>query len=110
DTAQGIISVITANMARAIRYVSVRRGLDPREYTLVAFGGAGPVHAARLILELEMPRAVIPRYPGLLCAMGLLVADLKRNDSITNHLVLGPDATGEIAETFRRLDERAQGW
>lgn len=110
ETAQGIISVVTANMARAIRFVSVRKGYDPREYTLVAFGGAGPLHAARLMLELEMPRTVVPRYPGLLCAMGLLVADLKRNDSITNHLVLGAGAVGAVHETFQRLRERAEAW
>ena len=58
-TAQGIISVVTANMARAIRVITVQRGHDPRDYTLVAFGGAGPLHAARLARELE-----IEPHPG----------------------------------------------
>src|SRR6185437_2445404 len=71
ETAQGIISVVTANMARAIRVISVQRGHDPRDYTLMAFGGAGPVHAARLAAELEVSRVLVPVSPGILCAMGL---------------------------------------
>ncbi|HEU0216762.1 MAG TPA: hydantoinase/oxoprolinase family protein, partial [Stellaceae bacterium] len=61
--AQGILSVVTANMARAIRVISVQRGHDPRDYTLVAFGGAGPLHAARLAAELEIKRVLVPRHP-----------------------------------------------
>ncbi len=64
ETAQGIVSVVTANMARAIRVISVQRGYDPRDYTLVAFGGAGPLHAARLARELEISRVLVPRQPG----------------------------------------------
>src|SRR5215831_1994350 len=63
-TADGIIAVVTANMARAIRVISVQRGHDPRDYTLVAFGGAGPLHAARLAAELEIRRVLVPRNPG----------------------------------------------
>jgi N-methylhydantoinase A len=76
--AQGIIAVVTANMARAIRVISVQRGHDPRDYTLVAFGGAGPLHAARLAAELDIRRVLVPRNPGILCAMGLLLADFAR--------------------------------
>src|SRR5439155_24485729 len=76
-TAQGIISVVTANMAKAIRVISVQRGHDPREYTLVAFGGAGPLHASRLARELEIPRILVPRHPGILPALGLLLSDLR---------------------------------
>src|SRR5499427_1421951 len=72
QTAQGIVSVVTANMARAIRVISVQRGHDPRDYTLIAFGGAGPLHAARLARELDIRRILVPRSPGILCAMGLL--------------------------------------
>jgi N-methylhydantoinase A len=63
ETAQGIISVVTANMARAIRVISVQRGYDPRDYTLLAFGGAGPLHAARLARELDMQRVLVPPLP-----------------------------------------------
>ena len=72
ETAQGILSVVTANMAKAIRVISVQRGHDPRDYTLMAFGGAGPLHAARLARELEIRRVLVPRNPGILCAIGLL--------------------------------------
>ena len=74
-TAQGILSVVAANMARAIRVISVQRGHDPRDYTLAAFGGAGPLHAARLARELDIGRILVPRNPGILCAMGLLLTD-----------------------------------
>ncbi len=82
-TAQGIISVVTANMARAIRVISVQRGHDPRDYTLVAFGGAGPLHAARLAKELDIGRILVPRNPGILCAMGLLLTDLRADFATT---------------------------
>ena len=82
-TADGIIAVVTANMARAIRVISVQRGHDPRDYTLVAFGGAGPLHAARLAAELEIRRVLVPRSPGILCAMGLLMADLRADFAVT---------------------------
>ena len=83
ETAQGIISVVTANMARAIRVISVQRGHDPRDYTLVAFGGAGPLHAARLARELDIGRILVPRNPGILCAMGLLLTDLRADFAAT---------------------------
>ncbi|MGB3554536.1 MAG: hydantoinase/oxoprolinase family protein, partial [Jannaschia sp.] len=73
DVAQGIVSVVTANMAKAIRVISVQRGHDPRDYALMAFGGAGPLHAVRLAQELGMARVVVPPSPGILCAMGLLL-------------------------------------
>ena len=82
-TAQGIISVVTANMARAIRVISVQRGHDPRDYTLMAFGGAGPLHAARLARELDIGRVLVPRNPGILCALGLLLTDLRADFAAT---------------------------
>jgi N-methylhydantoinase A len=74
--AQGIINVANVNIDRALRRVSVARGYDPRDFTLVAFGGAGPLHACEVAERLEIPRVLIPRYPGVLCALGLLVADV----------------------------------
>jgi len=73
--AQGIIDVANANIDRALRRVSVARGHDPRAFTLVAFGGAGPLHACEIAERLGMPRVLVPRHPGVLCALGLLVAD-----------------------------------
>jgi N-methylhydantoinase A len=76
ETAQGIIDIANVNIDRALRRVSVARGHDPREFTLVAFGGAGPLHACEVAERLEMAHVLIPRTPGVLCAFGLLVADV----------------------------------
>ncbi len=109
-TAQGIISVVTANMARAIRVISVQRGHDPRDYTLVAFGGAGPLHAARLARELEVGRILVPRNPGILCAMGLLLTDLRADFATTRLHTLSTAALGDIFHVFRGLVARAEAW
>jgi N-methylhydantoinase A len=109
-TAQGIVSVVTANMAKAIRVISVQRGHDPREYTLVAFGGAGPLHAARLARELDIPRILIPRHPGILCALGLLLSDLRTDYARTRLLPLQPTMLAVIRETFADLEGQAGAW
>jgi N-methylhydantoinase A len=80
-TAQGVLEIANANIERAVRRVSVERGYDPREFTLVAFGGAGGLHACAVAERLGMTRILIPRYPGVLCAFGLLVADVTREYS-----------------------------
>ncbi|MBI3827035.1 MAG: hydantoinase/oxoprolinase family protein [Candidatus Rokubacteria bacterium] len=109
-TAQGIVSVVTATMARAIRVISVQRGHDSRDYTLVAFGGAGPLHAARLARELEIPRIVVPRNPGILCALGLLLSDLKTNFAQTRLMPVTAGAWAAMVETFEALERRAAAW
>jgi len=110
ETAQGIVSVVTANMARAIRVISVQRGHDPRDYTLMAFGGAGPLHAARLAGELEMKRIVVPRNPGILCAMGLLLTDLRADFAATRLMPATEASTADVAEGFAALAERGGRW
>ena len=110
DTAQGIIAVVTANMARAIRVISVQRGYDPRDYTLMAFGGAGPLHAARLARELDMKRVLVPRNPGILCAMGLLLTDLRADFASTRLLPATEDSVDDVAHAFKGLDQQAQAW
>ena len=75
-TALGIIDFANVNIDRALRRVSISRGYDPRDFTLVAFGGAGPMHACAVAAKLGIPRVLIPRYPGVLCAFGLLVTDI----------------------------------
>jgi N-methylhydantoinase A len=109
-TAQGIISVVTANMARAIRVISVQRGHDPRDFTLVAFGGAGPLHAARLARELEIGRILVPRNPGILCAMGLLLTDLRADFATTRLTTLRAGAEHVLHDAFTELNERAEIW
>ncbi len=109
-TAQGIVAVVTANMARAIRVISVQRGHDPRDYTLVAFGGAGPLHAARLAKELEIRRILVPRNPGILCAMGLLLTDLRADFAATSLRTLSAGVVRDVATAFRALAGQAEAW
>ncbi|NWF70960.1 MAG: hydantoinase/oxoprolinase family protein [Chloroflexi bacterium] len=108
NAARGIIDVANVNIDRAIRRVSVARGYDPREFTLVAFGGAGPLHACEVAARLEIRRVLIPRYPGVLCAFGLLVADVALEYSrpvmqIATMGVIGKlrAGLGELAKTAR---------
>jgi N-methylhydantoinase A len=110
QTAQGIISVVTANMVRAIRVISVQRGYDPRDYTLVAFGGAGPLHAARLARELEIRRVLIPVSPGILCAIGLLLTDLRTDFALTRLTPLDDAAGCVLRDAFAVLSARAEAW
>src|SRR5215470_5939438 len=110
QVAQGIVSVVTANMARAIRVISVQRGHDPRDYTLIAFGGAGPLHAARLARELDIRRILVPRSPGILCAMGLLLTDLRADFATTRLAPLARETLHQIETAFAALDRRAEAW
>ena len=110
ETAAGIIRVVTANMVRAIRLISVQRGHDPRDYCLLPFGGGGPVHAGRLARELGVGSLLVPRNPGVLCALGLLLTDLRRDFSLTRRLVLDPSQIGAIREAMASLSAQAQAW
>lgn len=110
ETAQGIISVVTANMARAIRVISVQRGYDPSDYALVSFGGAGPLHSARLAQELNMGRTVVPHSPGATSAMGMLMADLKTENSVTRVLRLNTAAVPAVRALLRELELSVTDW
>jgi N-methylhydantoinase A len=110
ETAQGIIDIATMNMARAIRVISVERGYDPRDYCLIAFGGAGPLHAARLARELEIPAMLVPTMPGILCAYGLLVADLRTDYSRTQVLPARPASIPALNECLDALERLALAW
>ncbi|MSP11632.1 MAG: hydantoinase/oxoprolinase family protein [Chloroflexi bacterium] len=83
EVAHGIVEIANAAMVNALRLVSVQRGYDPRDFVLVAFGGAGPLHANRLGAETEIPMIMIPMSPGITSAMGLLVTDLKHDYATT---------------------------
>lgn len=110
DVAQGIISLVTVSMAKAIRVISVQKGYDPRDFTLMAFGGAGPLHAARLARELSIPRVLVPQTPGLLCALGLLVTDI-RSDYARTHLMAAEDpAVKGVNELFKDMEGAADRW
>jgi N-methylhydantoinase A len=108
--AEGVLAIVTANMARAIRVVSIERGYDPRDFTLVAFGGAGPLHAARLARELEIPRVLVPAAPGILFALGLLVADLRMDFSKSRRLPATAAALPELERELQLLVRDAQRW
>ncbi len=99
NAARGVIRVVNANMERAIRVITVECGHDPRNFALMAFGGAGPMHACELSLDLGIRRIVLPRNPGLLCAWGALGAPLGREYSMT---------VRETAPELRRLRARAR--
>ena len=81
--ARGVVRVVNANMERAIRVITVERGYDPRDFALLAFGGAGPMHACELALDLGIRHIVMPQNPGLLCAWGAVGAPLGREYSLT---------------------------
>jgi len=120
----GVLRVANANMEKAIRVISIERGFDPRRFTLVAFGGAGPLHGCDLAEALDIPRVVVPRSPGVLSALGLLAADVMKDytktvmwpleESGSPEHGLGPSKGGaadlmrQIALGFRELATR--GW
>jgi N-methylhydantoinase A len=110
QAAEGIIAIVNENMAGALRLVSVQRGHDPRDFALVAYGGAGPLHANALAELMGSFPVIIPPAPGLLCAIGDLVADF-RDEFAQTYIRLLADASGaEVAGILDALGERAKGW
>jgi N-methylhydantoinase A len=87
DAAEGVVAVLNANMANAIRARTVQKGIDPRRYALAAFGGAGPLHGAEVAQMLGIPEVIVPPHPGITSAIGLLTTDLKYDRVRTAFLV-----------------------
>jgi N-methylhydantoinase A len=113
DTAEGIVRVANQEMIRALRVVTVERGVDPRRFALMPFGGAGPMHAAALADELEIERFLCPRASGVLSALGLLASD-RRRDTARTVLLSGAELTaervaGELDELRASLEEGLAG-
>lgn len=108
DVAHGIVEIANAAMAGALRRISIQRGFDPRDFALVAFGGAGPLHANRLAAELEIPTVIVPRSPGTFSAMGLLATDLKHEFSTTSIERLDNLDTEVLASTFETLGQQGR--
>ena len=104
DAAERIVRIVNSNMAQALRIVSVERGHDPRDFCLIAFGGAGPVHAVALAEELGIPEVIIPPAPGAFSALGLVATDLKRDYARTLYADLGSVAPERVAETFAAME------
>jgi N-methylhydantoinase A len=108
ETAAGIVRVASAEMARAVRVVTVERGIDPRGLALVPFGGAGPLHAAAIADELAMTRIIVPQASGVLSALGLLVSE-RRRDLAESVLLSGEALTREaVADAVERLAARGR--
>jgi len=108
DTASAVLKVADANMADAVRLVSIRRGYDPREFALVAFGGAGPLHGAAVARELSIPTVIVPPNPGITSALGCLLVDV-RQDLSEMYLRRTEEADlAEIEAEFRQLEEEAR--
>ena len=108
EAAAAMVEVANAKMADALRLVSVRKGYDPREFVLVAFGGAGGLHAAQLARELAIPRVIVPPAPGLLSAMGCLLVDV-RHDLSAMFLRAADDASvAELEGAFLALESEAR--
>src|SRR3954463_14918178 len=108
ELAAGVVRVANAGMAQAVRVVTVERGIDPRELALVAFGGAGPLHAAAIADELGMTKVVAPVASGVLSALGLVVSE-RRRDLVESVLLSGDALTRDrIGEVVRRLGERGR--
>jgi N-methylhydantoinase A len=110
ETARGIVAVVNANMAGAVRLVTVQRGVDPAGLALLAFGGAGPLHAGALARELGIRTVVVPPNPGLLCALGLLVEDLRTDAVRTCVARLEVDALGRLDKLFAEMEAEALAW
>src|SRR6267142_929778 len=109
-TAEAVIEVATANMYAAFSNVLARHGLDPRDFALVAFGGAGPVEACFLAEEFHIPRVIVPPSPGTLCAQGAMTADVKSDYVKTIHRKLSATSGKLLAAECAELSARAQRW
>ncbi|MEX1311774.1 MAG: hydantoinase/oxoprolinase family protein, partial [Candidatus Sulfomarinibacteraceae bacterium] len=110
QAAAGILDIVNENMAGALRLVSVQRGYDPRDFALVAFGGAGPMHANAVAALMGSFPVIIPPAPGVLCAEGDLVADFREEFSRTFIRTVESVETDEVIDILRGLGEEAMAW
>ena len=108
EAAEGILRVANATMERAIRVISLERGHDPRDFSLVCFGGAGAMHAADLAKSLSIPRVLVPQAAGILSALGMLLADFVRDYSRTLLVRSAELDSGELERAFVELETRAR--
>ncbi len=107
EAAAGMYRVINVNMASGVREVSVKRGHDPREFPLVVAGGAGPVHACMIALELEIPVMIVPKESSIFCAAGMLMSDLKHNFVRTYSTFLDRVDAKRFRSLFREMEKEA---
>jgi N-methylhydantoinase A len=109
-TAHGVLGIVVANMVRAIRVISIERGHDPRRFALMPLGGAGPLHAVDVARALGVGQVIVPAAPGILCAQGLVVSDLKENFVASARTLVADDAVAEMAGRVEGLMQDAAAW
>lgn len=109
-TAHGVLGIVVANMVRTIRRISVERGHDPRDFVLMPFGGAGPLHAREVAVSLGMREMIVPAAPGIVCAHGLLVSDLKEDFVVSQRFALDRDGMQTLARACDELSGQALHW
>jgi N-methylhydantoinase A len=105
--AEGIVTIAVARMTSAIREISIQRGHDPRDFTLIAFGGAGPMHALAMADEIGIPRVLVPRHPGNFSALGLLAADIKHDD-VRTRVGLLRERLPALRDAFAEMETAAR--
>jgi N-methylhydantoinase A len=110
EAAAGVVTIANDNMLHILRLVSVMRGYDPRDFTLVAYGGAGPIHATMLAEKLSIRKVIIPKYPGLFSALGLLYSDVSTDFVETIMTTLEPDNVDLLNNILDRLNIKADSW
>lgn len=108
--AHGVLGIVVSNMVRAIRAISVERGHDPREFSLMAFGGAGPLHAIDVARALDMREVIVPVTPGILCAQGLVVSDLKEDFVVSARIMADASGMTESERHVATLMAEAENW
>lgn len=106
--AEGMLAIVNAKMADAMRTITIRRGIDPRDYSLVAFGGAGPMHAVALAEELDISEVIVPWAPGTFSAWGMLQSDIRHDLARTFYAPLADTTSGAIEAIFTDLEEQGR--
>jgi N-methylhydantoinase A len=109
-TAHGVLGIVVANMVRTIRTISVERGHDPRDFVLMPFGGAGPLHARDVATSLGISELLVPAAPGIVCAQGLVVSDLKEDFVSSTRFDLNDDGVTTLRGTLDSLMAEAEAW
>jgi N-methylhydantoinase A len=107
EVARGIIRVANSNMINALKQISINKGYDPRDFSLVVIGGGGPMHGAYLAAELQMPEVIIPVNAGVYSALGMLMSDLRRDYLRTDVMTLEKEAFKKIKSTFTNMEKEA---
>ncbi len=105
EMAQGIVALGTITMASAIKQITTERGLDPRDFTLFAFGGGGPLHGQALAREMNIPEVIIPPEPGIFSAVGMLLADARVDETQTFLRALNAEAAAAMALAFEQMEK-----